>query len=205
MMKETLLYTVAIKIADLLIWRRHVNRPSSCSLTLHNEMANTIALQEAGCEPWQCDIRRHQRAMSAPSPATTADLSAWTSAPDWRALLRRNARYIREEVGVAPYPLPCGLRITRAMQDTVLELQAYGILVRYARAEWDSGRNFDPNLGQWVRTQDRAFLHLIWPTEAGIPKARINELLQRLLSDREKPRGHRLRGLEGLPTQLTAA
>lgn len=127
--------------------------------------------------------------MSTSGPAVAAAISAWTAAPNWRTLLRLNARYVREFDDTAPYPLPCNLRITKAVQSEALELQVYGFLVRYARLEWDSGPVWDnstiPNGGPWGRTQDRAFLHLVLPTEAGIPKIFIQDLLLKLRADTE--------------------
>ncbi|KAF1933890.1 uncharacterized protein M421DRAFT_107253 [Didymella exigua CBS 183.55] len=120
---------------------------------------------------------------------STAALSAWISAPDWRALLVLNARFIRELDDTAPYPLPCNKRIAQDLQPDAIELQAYGFLVRYARAEWDSGpvknESDIPLGGPWSRTQDRAFLHLVLPTETGILRPRIETLLLALLADRQ--------------------
>lgn len=76
----------------------------------------------------------------------------------------------------------------RSHQAANLDLQSFGFLVRYARAEWHSGpinNGEPPPFGPWVRTQNRAFLHLVLPTEAGIPKRRIEDFVLRLLRDEE--------------------
>ena len=137
----------------------------------------------------------HDTLTSSKSPAVmnlspaAITIARWDNAQDWRELLRLNARFIRGIDQTPPYPniyLPQGLR--NNVQPTMLRLQTYGFLVRYLQTEWSSGPQPNPTNPpdrRWGVAQDRSALHLLLPTNDGIPKALILELLNRLFQDQE--------------------
>ncbi|KAF2632808.1 hypothetical protein BU25DRAFT_83490 [Macroventuria anomochaeta] len=133
-------------------------------------------------------LPRKRRVMQVAEGFNAAIVAKWTNAQNWRELLHPNARFIRSEDPIASYPDPYGLQLCDAIKLATLDLQSYGFLVRYAQAEFDSGSVHNglpaPN-GPWVRTQDRAMLHLVLPTEAGISRPRTGEFLRTLLSKQE--------------------
>ena len=120
--------------------------------------------------------------MSASDAEGEAFLQKWKDAKSWRDLLRLNARYINSTDPLTPYAATPA-SYAPDLKTSLLRLQEYGFLVRFAHLAHDSGPVNNRDSGLWEHTSSRAVLHCILPTKSAVPIPKIKTLVQEMIVD----------------------